>query len=64
MSQRSGLWRLVAVVVAALFALVNLIGTGIAAARGELLHTVIHVALLAAGIYAVQWLAPRRVSTY
>ena len=52
--------RPVAFAAAALFVLVNLAGTPVAALRGELWHTVLHVVLLIVGVYAVRRLAPRR----
>lgn len=55
MTRRSKVWLVVAV----LFSLVNLGGAGYAAARGELLHAGLHVALLLLGTYVVLRLAPR-----
>ena len=55
MTRRATLWR----VVASLFTLINLGGAGIAAVRGEGLHTALHVALLLLGAYVVWRLSPR-----
>ncbi len=55
MTRLSKVWLALAV----LFVLVNLGGVGIAAVRGELLHTGIHVLLLLPGAYVVWRLAPR-----
>ena len=60
MARRVKVWRPVALAAAALFVLVNLAGVPIAAVRGELWHTVLHVVLLIIGAYAVPRLAPRR----
>ena len=56
MTRRSKVWLVVAV----LFTFVNLGGAVIAAVRGELLHTGMHVGLLLLGAYLVWRLAPRR----
>ena len=60
MARRVKVWRPVALAAAVLFVLVNVAGVPIAAARGELWHTVLHVVLLIVGAYAVRRLAPRR----
>lgn len=54
MTRRAKVW----LVVADVFALVNLAGAGMAAAQGELLHTTVHLGLVVLGLYLV-W----RVST-
>jgi hypothetical protein len=54
--QRSIVWLVGAV----LFLVVNLLGAGVAAAQGELLHAGIHAGLLLPGAYLVWRLAPRR----
>ena len=46
-------------VVAALFTLANLGGAGIAAVRGEGIHTAVHVVLLLLGAYWIRRLVPR-----
>jgi ABC-type nickel/cobalt efflux system permease component RcnA len=53
--QRAKLW----LVVASLFALLNLGAAGVAAVAGEALHTVAHIALSLLGAYFVWRLAPR-----
>jgi hypothetical protein len=47
MTRRAKVW----LVVADIFAVVNLAGAGIAAAQGELLHTTVHLGLLGLGLY-------------
>lgn len=54
MTRRSKLWM----ALAAVFTLVNVGGVGIAAVRGEWLHTAVHVALMFIGTYAVWRLTP------
>ena len=60
MTRRAKVWRPVALVAAVLFVLVNLGGAPIAAVRGELWHTALHVGLVLVGAYAVRRLAPSR----
>lgn len=55
MSRRAKIWR----VVAALFALINLGGAGVAAAASEGPHTAIHVVLALLGVYVAWRLTPR-----
>lgn len=55
MTRRSKIW----LVVASLFTLINLLGAGFAADRGEWLHTAVHVGLLLLGAYLVWRLTPR-----
>ena len=50
MTRRSKVWLVLAV----LFIFVNLGGAGIAAARGEVLHTGLHAGLLLLGVYGVR----------
>ncbi|MHB1224516.1 MAG: hypothetical protein ACYC2G_10825 [Gemmatimonadaceae bacterium] len=60
MTRRSSIWLAVAV----LFTLANLAGAGMAAARGELLHTGIHLALLLLGGFAVGRIVSRSIASY
>lgn len=60
MTRATKVWLVVAV----LFVFVNLAGAGIAAARGEWIHTGVHACLLLLGEYAVWRLARRRVVRY
>ncbi|CAN5229105.1 hypothetical protein BH23GEM2_BH23GEM2_25010 [soil metagenome] len=55
MTRRSRLW----LALASVFTLVNMGGAGIAAARGEGLHTAVHIVLLLLGTYVVWHLLPR-----
>lgn len=57
MSRRSRIW----LVVAALFTLINLVGTGMAAVSGEVLHTFVHAVLVLPGAFLVWRLLPRRM---
>ena len=52
----------VGLVVAVLFVLVNVGGAGIAAARGEWIHTCLHAVLVLVGEIVVWRLARRRVA--
>ena len=56
MTRRSKIWLVVAV----LFVLINAAGAVIAAVRGEVIHTSVHVGLLLLGAYGVWWLVPNR----
>jgi len=55
MTRRSKIWLVIAV----LFVLINAAGAVIAAARGEVRHTGVHVGLLLLGAYAVWLLSPK-----
>jgi hypothetical protein len=56
MTRRSRLWR----VGASLFAVINLVGAGMAVAQGEAVHTAVHLALLLGAYLAWRLVARAR----
>ena len=60
MMRHSTVWRVVAAIAVALFALVNIVGGVYAAVLGELPHAGLHAALFLVSGYLLPRLAPRR----